>query len=93
MFYITFGVTSVKEAGARAGTLAIVNLSPSFFSFYLSFLTNLLGISLSNYRRIHRITGWISFVLYLIYALSVIYSNPSYIYDIRKNLYPIIVSY
>ena len=93
MFCMTFGVTSVKEAGARAGTLAMVNLSPSFFGFHLSFLADLLGILLSNYRRIHRITGWMSFVLYLIHALSVIYSDPSYIHDMRKNLYPVMVSY
>ena len=68
-------------------------MSPSFFDFHLSFLANLLGILLSNYRRIHRMTGWISFVLCLVHILSVIYSNPPYLHDIRKNLHPIIVSY
>ena len=57
IFCMTFSVTSVKEAGVRVETLAIINMSPSFFGFHLSFLTNLSGISLSNYRRIHRITS------------------------------------
>ena len=90
---MTFDVTSVKEAGARAGTLTMVNLSPSFFDFHLSFLADLLGISLSNYRRIHRMTGWMSFVLCLIHTFSVIHDDPFYIHDMRKNLYPVMVSY
>lgn len=93
IFCMTFGVTSVKEAGARAGTLAMINMSPSFFGFHLSFLADRLGISLSNYRRIHRMMGWISFVLGLIHTLSVIHDDPSYLHDMRKNLYPVIVSY
>ena len=93
MFCMTFGVTSVKEAGARAGTLAMVNMSPSFFGFHLSFLADLLGISLSNYRRIHRMTGWMSFVLCLIHALSVVHGDSSYLHDMRKNLYAVMVSY
>ena len=93
MFCMTFGVTSVKEAGARAGTLAMVNMSPSFFGFHLSFLADLLGIPLSNYRRIHRMTGWMSFVLCLVHALSVIHGDPSYLHDMRRNLHPVIVSY
>jgi len=55
MFCMTFRVTSVKEAGARAGTM--INMAPPFFGFHLSFLADILGISLSNYRRIHRMTG------------------------------------
>ena len=57
IFYITFRVTSVKDTGARAGTLAIINMAPLFFGFHLSFLADILGISLPNYRRIHRIIG------------------------------------
>ena len=57
ILYITFRVSAIKEAGARAGTLAIINLAPSFFGLYLSSLADLLGISLSNYRQIHRMTG------------------------------------
>lgn len=73
---MTFRVTSVKDAGARAGTLAMINMAPPFFGFYLSFLADVLGISLSNYRRIHRMTGWMSFLLDLIHVLAAIHDDP-----------------
>jgi len=42
-------VTSFNEVGDRVGTLLIINIAPLFFSFYLSFLADLLGLLLSNY--------------------------------------------
>ena len=48
MLCMTFRVVSVKDAGARAGTLAMINLTPLFFGFHLSFLADILGISLTN---------------------------------------------
>ena len=54
IFYMTFRVVFVKDAGARAGTLAIINLIPLFSGFYLSFLANILRISLTDFRRIYR---------------------------------------
>jgi predicted ferric reductase len=92
MLCMTFRVSSVKQAGARAGTLAMINLTPSFFAFHLSFLADLLGISLSNYRRIHRMTGWMSFFLGVIHALATIHRDPLFLRDIPKNLYAVIVS-
>ena len=92
LFCMSFRVSSVKEAGARAGTLAMINLAPPFFGLHLSFLADLLGISLSNFRRIHRMTGWMSFFLGVIHALATVHSDPSYFRDLPKNLYAIIVS-
>lgn len=92
MFCINFCVTFIKEVGPRAGTLAIINMVPPFFGFYLSFSANILEIFLPNYRRIHRITGWMLFLLGLIYALAVIYSNLLFLRDMPKNLYAVIVS-
>ncbi len=92
IFCMTFRVTSVKEIGARAGTLAMINMAPPFFGFHLSFLADILGISLANYRRIHRMTGWMSFLLGLIHALAVIHDDQSFLRDMPKNLYAVIVS-
>lgn len=52
-FCLIFRVSSVKEAGARAGALAMINMAPLFFGSHLGFLADILGISLSNFRRIH----------------------------------------
>ena len=48
VFCVTFRVVSFNEAGDRAGTLSIVNMAPLFFALHLSFLADLLGLSLSN---------------------------------------------
>ena len=92
IFCLTFRVSSVKEAGARAGTLAMINMAPLFFGFHLSFLADILGISLSNFRRIHRMMGWMSLLLGLVHALVVVHGDPSFLRDMPKNLYAVIVS-
>ena len=90
---LTFRVSSVKEVGTRAGTLALINIAPLFFGFHLSFLADILGISLSNFRRIHRMMGWMSLLLGLVHALMVVHGDPSFFRDIPKNLYAVIVSH
>ena len=37
MLCMTFRVVSIKDAGALAGTLAMINLTPLFFGFHLNF--------------------------------------------------------
>ncbi len=92
MLCLTFRVGSVKEAGVRAGTLAMINMAPLFFGFHLSFLADILGISLSDFRRIHRMMGWMSLLLGLVHALVVIHGDPSFLRDMPTNLYAVIVS-
>ena len=86
IFCMTFRVVSVKDAGARAGTLAMINLTPLFFGLNLSFLADILGISLTNFRRIHRMMGWMSLLL------GVVHGDSSFLRDMPKNLYAVIVS-
>ena len=92
IFCMTFRVVSVKDAGARAGTLAMINLIPLFSGFHLSFLANILGISLTDFRRIYRMMGWILLLLGIVHVLVVIYGDLSFLRDMPKNLYAIIVS-
>lgn len=92
IFCLTFRVSSAKEVGARAGTLAIINMAPLFFGFHLSFLADILGISLSDFRRIHRMMGWMSLLLGLVHALVVVHGDPSFLRDMPNNLYAVIVS-
>lgn len=86
-------MTSFDEAGDRAGTLSIINIALLFFSLYLSFLADLLGLLLSNYRRIHRSAGIISFVLVALHIFAAIYYDPTYSLHVLGNLYLLIVSY
>ena len=86
-------MTSFDEAGDRAGTLSIINMAPLFFGLHLSFLADLLGLLLSNYRRIYRSAGIISFVLVALYIFTAIYHDPTYSLYVSGNLYLLIVSY
>lgn len=54
---ITFQVLTILQAGLRAGTLSLINMTPLFASLHHSFLADLLGISLDLYRIIHRSGG------------------------------------
>jgi len=70
MFCIFFHTTSIKNAGAWAGTLLLVNMSPLFMAIYISFLADILGISLYTVRFLHRCAGLMSSVLVLFHALT-----------------------
>ena len=93
VFCITFCVTSFDEAGDMVGTLAIMNMAPLFFGLHLSFLPDLLGLSLSNYRRIHRSAGIMSFVLLALHTLAAVHHDPTYPLHVPGNLYLLIVSH
>ena len=92
VFCVTFRVVSFNEVGDRAGTLSIVNIAPLFFGLHLSFLADLLGLSLSHYRRIHRSAGFISFALVALHLFAAVYVDPSFSLRVRGNLYLLIVS-
>ncbi len=93
VFCVTFRVTSFDEVGDRAGTLSIINMAPLFFGLHLSFLADLLGLSLSNYRRIHRSAGMMSFALVALYTFAAVYYDPTYSLRLPGNLYLLIVSH
>jgi len=93
VFCVTFRVTSFDEAGDRAGTLSIINMAPLFFGLHLSFLADLLGLSLSNYRRIHRSVGMMSFALVALHTFAAVHHDPTYSLRVPGNLYLLIVSH
>lgn len=93
VFCVTFRVTSFDEAGERAGTLSIINMAPLFFGLHLSFLADLLGLSLSNYRRIHRSAGIMSFALMALHVFAAVHHDPAYSLHVFRNLYLLIVSH
>ncbi len=92
VFCVTFRVASFNEAGDRAGTLSIINMAPLFFGLHLSFLANLLGLSLSSYRRIHGSAGVMSFALVALHLFAAIHKDPTFSLRVFQNLYLIIVS-
>lgn len=69
IFAIVFRCADVQDAALRAGRLAVVNMVPLFAGLHLDTLADLLGVSLAKYRTLHRLTGWMAFVLLGFHAL------------------------
>ena len=57
IFCNVYGIHSISDAGQRAGNLALVHLAPLLATTQLSFASNLMGLSLTVTRSIHRAFG------------------------------------
>jgi hypothetical protein len=75
---LKFWNTIISQAGLRAGTLAVINLIPVFAGPYLSTLADLLGMSLSMFRQIHRSAGVTAVALAIFHVLVMVASQPSF---------------
>ena len=69
IFCSTFEVSTVKELGNRTGTLSLINMIPAYFGYHLSFVSDMLGLSILNYRRMHASSGAMSVFLGLFHAV------------------------
>ena len=69
----------------------MVNMAPLFFGLHLSFVADVLGVSLSIYCHFHCMTGWMLLILGLVHALAAICGNPSYSLHVPRNLYTVMV--
>jgi hypothetical protein len=64
-FFVSFKVKSIFEAEIRVDTLALINMISLFFELHLSFLADLLNVSLEIYWSIHETEALMSFLLSL----------------------------
>jgi hypothetical protein len=87
-----FWDTTISQAGLRAGTLAMINLIPLFAVPHLGTLADLLGVTLSTFRQIHRSAGVMAVVLTIFHVLVMIASQPSFPLDLPQNKFAVIVS-
>lgn len=72
VFCFSFRVSSISNAGLRAGNLSLINIMPLFLGPHLSFLAGLFGVSLDTYRLVHRSAGIISVMLLLFHVLTAV---------------------
>lgn len=63
VFCLVFNAATLEIAGLRAARLSLVNLAPTFAGPHVSFLADILGVSLTTCRRIHRSAGVMSMLL------------------------------
>lgn len=89
---LKFWNTTVSQTGLDAGTLAIINMVPLFAIPHLSTVADLLGVSLSTARQIHRSAGVISVALVILHILVMVVSRPALQLNIGEDLFALIVS-
>lgn len=87
-----FWDTTITQVGLRAGTLAVINLIPLFAVPHFSTIADLLGLSLSTFRQIHRSAGVMAVMLTIFHVLLMIDSQHSFPLDLLQNKFAVIVS-
>jgi hypothetical protein len=70
----------------------MINLIPLFTVPHLSTLADLLGVTLSTFRQIHRSVGVMAVMLTIFHLLVMIASQPSFPLDLPQNKFVVIVS-
>ncbi|KAL1969868.1 hypothetical protein VTN77DRAFT_7377 [Rasamsonia byssochlamydoides] len=89
-FCLGFREPSISATGLRSGYLALINLIPLFSGPYLSFLADLLGISLPIYWRLHRLIRLMSYALVLVHVFIAIMKRQPFALNLTENLYGLI---
>jgi len=92
IYCFEFWNITISQAGLRAGTLAMINLIPLFTVPHLNTLADLLDVTLSTFRQIHRSAGVMAVMLTIFYLLVMIASQPSFPLDLPQNKFAVIVS-
>lgn len=93
LFCLCFRASSMSEAGVRARNLALINLVPVSAGPHLSFLAEVLGVSLSTYKLLHRSAGLMSSALTLSHVLTAVSSRASFSLVESTHLFGVVVEY
>ena len=92
IFCFGFRAPTISQAGLRAGTLSIINLILLFAGPHLGALADLLDVTLSAVRQIHRSAGVMAVLLAVFHILVAFSSRPSFVLDLPQNLFAVIIS-
>lgn len=92
LFFSCFRIRSSSEAASRTGVLSLINLVPLYFGFQLSFVADILGVSIRLWRQLHGTLGVMAAVLALVHAGISITTDRRVIQG-YKGLYTILVSF
>ena len=91
VFCSSFQVHNPSEAATRTGRLSLINLVPLYFGVQLSFVADILGVSLRLWRQLHGTLGVIAVVLALVHAGISLGIDRGLLRG-GKGLYPLLVS-
>lgn len=82
---------SIDQVYRRTGTLSVINVLFVFAGPHLSFLADLLGVSLLFCRRLHASAGIMTFVLAIFHSAFAAASRSNVSLENPRNLYALIV--
>lgn len=85
-------IATFAEAGRRASTLAMVNMTPLFAGFHHAFLADLLGLPLKTIRGIHRSARLMTCGLLLLHAM-IAASEASLPLNVPQNLFAVVLRF
>ncbi|KAK5080473.1 hypothetical protein LTR05_008583 [Lithohypha guttulata] len=86
------GMTDIKDAAREAGTLAMLNMAFFYLSPHLSYLGDLLGLSLDTVKTLHRMMV-LPFLLLTVFHLVVLHPAQNvFAKPFSKELYGVIAS-
>jgi hypothetical protein len=91
VFCLGFGAASLGDAGIRAAHLSLINIAPAFAGPHLSFLADILGVSLETFRRAHRSAGVVSVMLVAFHVTVVVAHQTSFPLQVARNMGALVV--
>ena len=91
VFYIMFRLSNKREAATCTRYLSLINMILAYFRFYMSFVFNLLDISLFKYYIFHASTKYMFVLLSLLHVIM--FNKPIYLMNETSQLFRLIVGY
>lgn len=88
---IFIDLPTTEKAGARAGTLALINMLILYLGPCLSFIADVLHISLRAHRRIHAYAGRIVLMLTIFHTIVAVIRQGSFSLKETRNIWPFVV--
>ena len=89
---LSYRISSLLDAGTRAGTLSLINLIPLYSELHLSFLVDTLRISIRNYTKLYGSIGVMSGALAGFHIRVVLAGDRKLLLSSAKQLYGLIIS-
>lgn len=90
VFCLCYPKLLASDAGHRAGVLSLVNMIFLFAGVHLSFVADLLGISLRRCRGSHRAASWMMTGLAAVHTMATV-NKAAFTLDDSRNLFATIV--
>lgn len=91
VFFLSFRVTDMSQAGVRAGTLSLINMAPLFGGLHHDFLADLFGSSLKTCQRVHRSAGFAAFACAALHVIIAAMSKSPVLRTLSLHPFLIIV--